>query len=165
MVTFQPVLHQSDFNQIEVLANTIWRDHYIPIIGKAQVDYMLEKFQSAKAISEQVDNGFEYFTIIYETLPVGYLSIKKEPETLFLSKIYVLKSYRGKQIGKKALNFIEAKAGNYQLKSISLTVNKNNVNAFNSYLKMGFENKGSVVMDIGNGFVMDDYQMIKKVAK
>lgn len=163
MVRFQPALNQRDFNQIEDLANTIWQEHYIPIIGKAQVDYMLDKFQSAKAISQQVLNGFEYFIIEYDNVPVGYLSVKKEPQALFLSKIYVLESYRGKKIGKEAMNFIETKANNYRLKSIELTVNKNNVDALKSYLKMGFENKGSIVMDIGNGFVMDDYKMVKQL--
>ena len=59
---------------IEQLAHTIWREHYIPIIGKAQVDYMLDKFQSTSAIQEQIDTGFEYFWIEFESMPVGYMA-------------------------------------------------------------------------------------------
>jgi ribosomal protein S18 acetylase RimI-like enzyme len=44
-----------------------------------------------------------------------------------------------------------------------LTVNKNNVNAIKAYEKMGFRNVGSLVQDIGDGFVMDDYAMEKTV--
>lgn len=153
-----------DYQQIETLADTIWREHYIPIVGKPQIDYMLDKFQSAKAIAEQVEDGFEYFSIFYDRTLVGYISIKQETKALFLSKIYVLSSFRGKKIGKKAMQFIEQKAKAYQLESIRLTVNINNTNAIKTYEKLGFINVGRVVADIGNGFVMDDYQMTKTVS-
>ena len=42
----------SDYQQIESLADTIWREHYIPIVGKPQIDYMLDKFQSLRAIQK-----------------------------------------------------------------------------------------------------------------
>ncbi|AUP81126.1 GNAT family N-acetyltransferase [Flavivirga eckloniae] len=149
--------------QIEKLADIIWREHYIPIVGKPQIDYMLDKYQSATAIEEQVVNGQGYFLIIYEDEFVGYLSIKKEVNALFLSKIYVLSNYRGKKIGKAAMAFIVEKAKSYQLKSIRLTVNINNTGSIKAYEKLGFVNVGPLVTDIGNGFVMDDYQMVKTV--
>jgi len=151
-----------DYKQIEALADTIWREHYIPIVGKPQIDYMLDKFQSAKAIEKQVEDGFEYFSIFYDKTPVGYISIKQETNALFLSKIYVLSSFRGKKIGKAAMQFIEQKAKSYQLESIRLTVNINNTNAIKAYEKLGFIIVGPVVADIGNGFVMDDYLMTKQ---
>ena len=46
-----------DYNTIADLADIIWKEHYIPIIGIPQVDYMLKKFQSAKAIKEQISDG------------------------------------------------------------------------------------------------------------
>jgi diamine N-acetyltransferase len=42
-----------------------------------------------------------------------------------------------------------------------LTVNKNNTGAISVYEKIGFRNVGSLVQDIGSGFVMDDYAMEK----
>ena len=153
----------TDYLQIEALANTIWREHYIPIVGKPQIDYMLDKFQSAKAIEKQVEDGYEYFTLIYNDVSVGYISIKQEPEALFLSKIYVLSTYRGKKIGKEAMQFVENKALTYQLKNIRLTVNIHNANSIKAYEKLGFKNVGPLVTDIGNGFVMDDYVMVKQI--
>ena len=47
-------------NQIPILsklATDIVREHFDPIIGKAQNDYMLEKYQSISAISEQFKKG------------------------------------------------------------------------------------------------------------
>lgn len=153
-----------DYKQIETLADTIWRAHYIPITGIGQVEHMLKKYQSAEAISKQVEKeGFEYFVLTFDGINVGYISIRKEKEWLFLSKIYVLSDYRGNKIGKTAMQFIEEKAKSYHLKTIMLTVNKNNTNSIKAYEKLGFINVGSVVKDIGNGFVMDDYQMVKRL--
>lgn len=39
------------------VADEIWHDHFVPIIGEAQVDYMLEKFLSPDALVEQINNG------------------------------------------------------------------------------------------------------------
>ncbi|MDO7172755.1 GNAT family N-acetyltransferase [Mariniflexile sp. AS56] len=163
MIKILPAITPAHFQEIETLANTIWREHYIPIIGKAQVDYMLDKFQSAKTIAEQVQNGFDYFLITFEDTPACYIAIKTEEEALFLSKIYVLSTYRGKKIAKAGLLFIEEKAKKQGLKAIRLTVNINNTNAIKAYEKIGFVNVGSLVADIGNGFVMDDFEMVKAI--
>ncbi|WP_142785649.1 GNAT family N-acetyltransferase [Changchengzhania lutea] len=153
---------RTDFEIIEKLADTIWRNHYIPLVGKAQIDYMLAKYQSAEAIENQVADGFEYYVLNYSKIPVGYIAIKQETNSLFLSKIYVLKTFRGKKIGKSAMDFIEEKAKAYHLNAIRLTVNIHNADAIAAYEKLGFVNIGPLVTDIGNGFVMDDYEMQKK---
>ena len=161
MTDFKPAYTEINFIVIANLANKIRREHYISIVGKPQIDYMLKEFQSASAIHKHIGEGFEYFIIIYNQEAVGYLSVRPEKEALFLSKIYVLSEYRGKGIGKRAMEFIDDRAGYHNLKTIYLTVNKNNSNSIKAYERMGFENLGSVVKDIGNGFVMDDYKMKK----
>ncbi len=164
MIEITSAYTKPDYILIEELADVIWRKHYIPITGIGQVEHMLKKYQSALAISKQVeDEGFEYFILRYDKIPVGYISIRKEEGKLFLSKIYVLSEYRGKKIGKTAMQFIEEKAKVYGLKTIMLTVNKNNTNSIKAYEKLGFINVCALVKDIGNGYVMDDYQMEKKV--
>jgi ribosomal protein S18 acetylase RimI-like enzyme len=45
-----------------------------------------------------------------------------------------------------------------------LAVNKNNRDAIAAYLKHGFRVADAVVKDIGGGYVMDDYIMVKPVA-
>ncbi|WP_445731677.1 GNAT family N-acetyltransferase [Mariniflexile sp.] len=164
MITIVPATNPTDFECIAQLADIIWREHYIPIVGKPQIDYMLDKFQSAKAIAQQVDAGFEYFLISFDETSVSYISIKKEESALFLSKIYVLSSYRGHKIAKTAMAFIEEKAKAYHLKAIRLTVNIHNTIAIKAYEALGFKNKGPLVTDIGNGYIMDDYQMEKKMS-
>lgn len=164
MTEFILATSKEHFNVIAKLAHIVWHEHYTPIIGKAQVEYMVAKFQTAKAMQKQAKEGYEYYIIKLDVGNVGYLSIKKNKNDLFLSKIYLLKEFRGKKIGKTAFNFIENKAKMYQCKTVTLTVNKNNSNTIKAYEKSGFKNIEALVMDIGNGFVMDDYRMVKTLA-
>jgi len=147
------------------LADTIWREHYTSIIGTDQVDYMLEKFQSKNAITNQIESNTSYFLLNLNEQPVGYLSYYPKGETLFLSKIYVLQEYRGKGIGKAGMSFVQAKSKALGFRSITLTVNKYNTSSIMAYEKLDFQKIESVVVDIGEGFVMDDFVMIKQIAK
>lgn len=143
------------------LADEIWNEYFTPIIGKPQVDYMLEKFQSKKVITEQIENAVLYFLIKDNNEAVGYMGVIPEDRQFFLSKLYITSAERGKGYGRKAIEFLEQLAITEGVNKISLTVNKNNSATINMYNKTGFENRGSVVKDIGNGFVMDDYKMEK----
>lgn len=161
MIKIIPATTQHHFQELGILADIIWREYYIPMVGKPQIDYMLEKYQSAEAIKNQVNCGIEYFLITLHEVPVSYIAIKKEEKFLFLSKIYVLETYRGKKIGKTAMKFIEEKAENYNFKSIKLHVNINNAKAINAYNKLGFATVGAVKAAIGEGFFTDDFIMEK----
>ncbi len=149
--------------EVEKLANEIWREHYIPIIGERQVEYMLKNFQSKKAIQEQLNNCYNYYLIYEENKNIGYAAIQFRRDELFLSKIYIKSSERGKGYAKKTIQFIEETAKNNNLKKITLTVNKNNSNTIKVYEKIGFKIVEPIVMDIGGGFIMDDYLMEKEL--
>jgi ribosomal protein S18 acetylase RimI-like enzyme len=146
---------------IASLAREIWTEHYTPIIGREQVHYMLDRFQSPNALAEQIKAGALYFLMKEDDEFTGYISVQPKGNELFLSKIYVRSSRRGKGHGRKAVRFAESLARERGLLKITLTVNKNNVNAIRAYEKMGFRNAGPIVQDIGGGFVMDDYIMEK----
>ena len=153
------VISKADIQTTAQLAHKIWNQHYVPIIGQDQVNYMVDKFQSESAISKQLKEGYQYFLIEYQSEPCGYLALvpNKSENKLMISKIYVDIDYRGLSLGKKLLEFTIKKAKTEGLKTIWLTVNKNNTNAIKWYEKKGFKIKEEIVMDIGNGFVMDDY--------
>ena len=155
--------NKEDFETIATLGSQIWHEHYIPIIGLKQVEYMLDKFQSEEAIENQIKNGYCYFTLFFKDKPAGYLSYIQKDRSLFLSKIYVLKEFRRMGFGKLMMNFVNEKTKELNLSSISLTVNKYNSNSILAYKKMGFENIDSIVTDIGGGFVMDDFVLEKNI--
>jgi len=159
-------LEVSTDNHIEIvesLAREIWTEYYVPIIGSEQVHYMLDRFQSRRAISEQLTTGVLYFLMKEDNEFIGYIAVQPRGVELFLSKTYVKASRRAGGFGKKAVQFAETLAEERGLRKIVLTVNKNNVNAIKAYERIGFVNVGSLVQDIGNGFVMDDYKMEKTV--
>ena len=158
-IVFRKVnLNESE--KLSILAKKLWHGAYDNLkgIGKAQVDYMTEKFQSPVAISDQMQNGgYEYYFIEYDKKTAGYVGIQRQENSLFLSKIYLDSVYFGKGIGQKSLLVVKKIAQDYGYKEIYLTVNKNNVRAYTAYERFGFIRTSECVTDIGGGFVMDDY--------
>ncbi len=162
MIKMIPATSKEDFESISRLARVIWHEHYPSIISIEQIEYMLGKFNSSHAIEAQVAEDVLFYVIAFDDEPVGYTAIKQEVEFLFIRKLYLLKAYRGKKIAKHTIQFIESKTSAFGLKSIRLYVNKYNTNSMLAYEKMGFVKINAMLTDIGNGFVMDDYEMEKK---
>ena len=161
---FKRVSTSEQIEMVVQLANIIWTEHYTPIIGKDQVAYMLSTFHSYNTISTEIKNeNIHYYLILKGNKPVGYVGIRLEQKNLFLSKIYVLAEERGFGLGRQAIIFIKELAVSKGLHKIILTVNKYNSDSIEAYKKMEFQVTGNVCSDIGEGYVMDDYQMELKV--
>jgi len=164
-VQINKVTTSSQVDVVASLAKTIWPDHYSPIIGKEQVDYMLAKYQTPKSILAQMDQEGNYYFLIYsDFVPVGYIGIIEKHNELFLSKLYILGAERGKGIGHAAIAFLKVRCREIGAPYITLTVNKQNLNSICAYEKLGFENYGEAVTDIGKGYVMDDYLMRLRIS-
>jgi ribosomal protein S18 acetylase RimI-like enzyme len=148
--------------ELAALARAIWTEHYTPIIGAGQVEYMLARFQSADKIMNDIGaNGYRYFMAYCGSKPVGYFAVKPEEDkkALFLSKLYVDKNSRGQGISRLMLDRMMAMAQEAGLDYIWLTVNKHNDTTISIYKRLGFRIVDELVTDIGNGYVMDDYIM------
>lgn len=160
-IEFKPIHLKDEISELAEMAKEIWEEHYIPIIGKDQVDYMVKKFQSESAIQNQLNENYIYFSLLLNHQPIGYLCYKKDNDenVLFLSKIYLKKSFRGFGYGKLMIQFIIRKASELNCQFINLTVNKYNKNSISAYKKLGFVQKRALIIDIGNGFAMDDFEM------
>lgn len=159
----EPAVTDAQILTIAGLAKEIWQQHFTPIIGAEQVAYMLERFQSYPALKEQLGEGYEYFLLNLEGTPIGYSGIHQEDKTLFLSKIYIKKAHRGNGYSSQVIDFYTSLCRERGLSLIWLTCNKNNTNSIGAYEHMGFRKTRTQVADIGNGFVMDDYIMEKKL--
>ncbi|MCE1199802.1 MAG: GNAT family N-acetyltransferase [Marinilabiliales bacterium] len=165
-IRISPVTLPSEIREVARLGSEIWNEYYVSIIGQEQVDYMLDKFQSAKSVQTQIrEEGYEYFLITRAGETLGYAAILEKSHEIFLSKLYLLSSERGKGIGKIFIGFLVAKAFADGFGYITLTVNKNNSGTIEAYQKMGFDIYGEVVNDIGEGFVMDDYLMLSAMMR
>ena len=98
---------------------------------------------------------------------VGFIAF--EPRTheddAFLHKLYILPEAAGQGIGAAALNWVSEQAAKHGLKRLRLFVNKRNVQAVRAYLRNGFIFDQDVITDIGEGFVMDDFVMVKHLER
>ena len=57
------VKEEREIVQTAQTAEEVWREYYIPLLGEAQVSYMVEKFQSAQAIAQQIADGYTYYLL------------------------------------------------------------------------------------------------------
>ncbi len=150
---------EEDLHKIAELAEIIWHQHFTPIIGKEQVIYMVDKFQSFPALKEQLTSGYEYYRIFDQDDFCGYCGIHPENGKLFLSKLYLKKEARGRHLASQTFDFLKQLCRERGLSAIWLTCNKHNDNTLAVYRHLGFKTVDTQVADIGNGFVMDDYIM------
>lgn len=161
MLEYLKIKNDNDINKFVKLADEIWHEYFPFLLSAEQINYMLEKFQSFNTIKAQQETGYEYYFVSCEGKTIGYVVFVSEKDYLFLSKLYFLKSFRGKGFGREVLKHLEQIAKSNGLKNIRLTVNKYNESSIIAYKKWEFEIIESKVFDIGNGYVMDDYIMQK----
>lgn len=166
-IEFIPVVSQEQIKTLASMAEMVWNEWFGHLLSQGQIDYMIEKFQSFNALKLQIqEEGYEYFFLNVNGTNVGYtgIHVEEKEKKIFLSKIYILKSFRGKKYSNETFEYLEHICQGKGLKSIWLTVNKYNENAIAVYIKKGFKNVRSQVTDIGSGYVMDDYVMEKVVS-
>ena len=166
MLTTKRVATPEDIEAVAGLAREIWDQHFTPIIGRAQVDYMLDEFQSVSAIATQMrEDVYEYYLLADEGEWAGYFALVggEDGGSMQLSKLYLKRSCRGRGIGREVLAFIEEECVARGVRELWLTVNKNNAGPIAFYRQLGFSIAEPIVTDIGGGFVMDDYRMVKRV--
>ncbi len=156
---FTQILSGQDaaIGQLSALATGIVKEHFDPIIGPAQNDYMIEKFQSVPALREQLAQGYQYYFVEGDGGErLGFLAFYPRGNELYLSKFYLKKEQRGRGYAREMLAFVVDKAREGGLSAVTLNVNRHN-NAIYVYEIMGFVKTGEVKNDIGGGFYMDDF--------
>lgn len=149
-----------DVEELAALADIIWHQHFRGIISDEQIEYMIENFQSQKAMTNQLLNlGYEYYFFNVDGENQGYFAIQEQREQtlMFISKVYLKKDFRGRGYARKAFEFIENETKSRGLTKTRLTVNRHNDDTIAIYKKLGMYIADEKAADIGNGFVMDDY--------
>ncbi|HEX3077551.1 MAG TPA: GNAT family N-acetyltransferase [Lachnospiraceae bacterium] len=161
---FEKVENSNQIKDVASLGTAIWHEHYASILSADQIDYMVEKFQSELAVQKQIEeNNYTYYMMIVEERLAGYIGFVLEEDSVFLSKLYLAKSFRGRGIASKAFEFLKGIAKGNGKSRIWLTVNRYNKESIHVYEKKGFIKVKEQVTDIGNGYVMDDYVMEMKI--
>lgn len=150
-------LKSEDISTVQQLAREIWEEHYLPIIGQQQIDYMLDLFYSTEKIQKELEDGVFWEILYLENEAIGYLVCEVEEENIQLSKLYLKSKVRGKGLGKFLIDRSKEIAKENNKNSIRLNVNKNNTQSIAFYERVGFLKVEEGVFDIGNGYFMDDF--------
>ena len=148
-------------NVVIDLTKKIWPVAYGEILSKAQLDYMIDKFYNETALRELIQKGHVFYLAQDENEKyVGFVSyeINSEPNKTKIHKIYVLPETQGTGLGRQFFELVKEKAIENHQKAVFLNVNKYNKARF-FYEKLGFTIVKDEVIEIGNGYVMDDYVM------
>jgi GNAT superfamily N-acetyltransferase len=153
-----------DIPLIRELCFKVWPQTYAPLLSEEQVSYMLELMYSEASLREQINAGAQFIILRTELdEPVGFASYQAiDPGVFKLHKLYVLPSEQGKGSGRFIIDTIISRIKEKGAHSLRLQVHKKN-NARLFYDKLGFVIIEDLRLDIGRGYIMDDYIMEKKI--
>ena len=153
-----------DLHVIQKLAETIWPISYAGIITNEQISYMLKLIYNPEALKIQHEKGHQFLIAFSIDIPIGFASFSQKSENEFstfrLHKLYVLTTHHAKGTGSFLLDYVCKQSKNAGGNLLELNVNKSNP-ATIFYAKKGFKVFKEEILEIENGYVMDDYVMVK----
>lgn len=149
----------NDIATIREVANITWPVAYGSYISKEQLNYMLDMMYSDNSLLEQMNKGHQFYIAEQHNNPIGFASVSKEEEkSCKLNKLYVLPTAQKIGAGKALLQKSIDYAISHAASCLYLQVNKQN-NAQHFYSKHGFTVREASILEIGGGYIMDDYIM------
>lgn len=156
-------------------AQEVWPAAYEPILPPGQVDYMLAGRTDPGTLAEYLTAADRWYDV---ALPagaeltgagatadvIGYASCRAAtPDRVRLEQLYVIPRHWGTGVADMLLAAVLRHAQAVGAATIDLTVNRNNARALAYYRRVGFDLSGEVLADIGGGYVMDDYLLVRPV--
>lgn len=156
-LTKKLVKTDGEVKALHPLIEEIWGEVFTPIIGEEQVAYMLSTYQSAENIEKEIADDAKYYLLMEGTASIGYTAYHLEPDALYISKLYLKATERGKGYSSSLFDWFEAIGREHKVKKLYLRVNKENERAIKVYEHKGFKVSHTKTEDIGHGFVMDDF--------
>jgi len=165
IVQISPV-ETSDVEAIAALARVVWQDAYPGIITQAQIDFMLEQRYNAPHLLEELalpEIWWDKATVDGELAAFASTLPTATPGEMKLDKIYVDPARQRVGLGGRLIAHVTERMRAHGCATLILAVNKRNERAIAAYKKHGFTVREAVRVDIGNGFVMDDFIMEKSL--
>lgn len=157
---------EADFPIIQHIAHATWPVTFADILSPRQIDYMLEWMYSLPALAEQVaGRGHIFLLAELDGQAVGYLSYEQHYQgsaATKIHKIYIRPSAQGQGIGRALIDAATDRARAAGDRVLLLNVNRNN-RAVQFYEYLGFTVIDREDIDIGEGFLMEDFVMELKV--
>ncbi|MDQ5915489.1 MAG: diamine N-acetyltransferase [Pseudomonadota bacterium] len=163
----QPV-RAADIEAIAVLAREIWQAAYAGIISQTQIDYMLGQRYNAPRLLEELEKpGYWWDQAFIDGTRAGFSSgyLTGVAGEIKLDKVYVHPAHQRSGVGGALIERVAAHGRAAGCDTLILAVNKQNAKAIAAYEKRGFSVREAVRVDIGGGFVMDDFIMARSIAQ
>lgn len=160
-------LAAADIAEVAALARVVWQATYPGIISQAQIDHMLaDRYGRARVARELATPGIWWDVARVDGVLAGFassLTTLRHGE-MKLDKLYVDPARQRQGIGGALIEHVARRAkGELGCATLILAVNKQNARAITAYRKHGFAVREAVRVDIGNGFVMDDFIMARSL--
>ena len=156
----------ADVREIAALARIVWQEAYPAIITQAQIDFMLEqRYNAPRLLEELAAPGIWWDQIHVDGTLAGFAStlLADRPGEMKLDKIYIDPARQRLGLGGLLIAHIIQRALAAGCHTLILAVNKQNERAIAAYRKNGFAVREAVRVEIGDGFVMDDFIMAKSL--
>jgi GNAT superfamily N-acetyltransferase len=154
---------RADIPVIQDIARATWPVCYAEIISPAQIAYMLELMYGTPALEAQFGpKGHRFLLAEQEGAPIGFAGFEhgyNGSGRTRLHKLYVLPSVKGSGVGHALLEAALAETRKRGDRAMELNVNKRN-SAMHFYERHGFVVERDEVLEIGQGYVMDDHVMV-----
>ena len=159
MNTFLLIQTAGELSRVRAIADDVWPKTFREILFPEQIVYMMKMMYAPDVMEHELVSGYSFELLIVDGKDAGYMVYAPydEPGTMKLHKLYLLEEYQGKGYGQKMLQHVIEAAEDRGFSSVILAVNKQNLKAQKAYERFGFVQYKSVQIDIGNGFIMDDY--------
>jgi len=165
-ITDMPIVKASlqDVAAIREVAYATWPHTFKEILEPEQISYMLEWMYSESAIITSINDPKQSFWLfMHEGKAAGFAAIEHAyngEKATKLHKIYVLPEAQGLQIGKQLLELVINEARLQESERLILNVNRFN-KAIAFYEHLGFHTVREETINIGEGYLMDDFVMEK----
>lgn len=151
----------SEAGIIHDLAHEIWPSTFSEILSKDQISYMLNWMYNEETLQQQMEEGHQFFVAEENGLAIGFLGVQSrypDEHSTKIHKLYVLPEIQGRGIGKELINVAVNVAKENGSDRLVLNVNRFN-KAVSFYQRIGFTILFEENIDIGNGYLMEDYVM------
>ena len=158
-------LEEGDIEALIELAGIIWRHHYPGMVSMAQIEYMLaERYTPGNIRAQMQRDGAWWDKALAGRRMIGFVQYalaEQDTGVMKLNQIYVHQDCQRQGHGGRMLAHVEEQARQRGCGAVRLNVNRHNVKSIAAYRKNGYETIETAVVDIGGGFVMDDFVMEK----
>ena len=155
----------ADIGFVAALARVVWQQTYPGIISQQQIEFMLEqRYDPSRILEELTMPGIWWDQAIVDGELAGFSScLITAAGEMKIDKIYVDPRRQRSGIGARLIDQVSGRALANGCRTLILAVNKSNERAIAAYRKHGFAVREAVCVDIGNGFVMDDFIMARSL--